>query len=502
MDKRINNLVGSLDRIKMGDERDENMKAEELNKKILYLLSQENRYLTATELAEQLKVSTKTIYRHINKINDSQNQPIFISKGKGFKLNSQTTCPQTLSSEVPFSRLDKMLLRLLFYSPDSLSLFDLAEKYFVSVPTVEKDFMTLKETYTQKNLQFKRQNFQIKVIGEEAIIRQLINEILQEQIENLNQARVFGEGKTSFIKAQITMMERVLGQSIPYPYNVNIFSHLLILIRRATRGKETLDLIYDQQEMKEQIKLYPHLYRLAEAIIKNIDHHFKLNISETEVLYLFQYLMASGLGKSRENLSIRYSKRTEEICSIIIERMSQIGHYHFNKSLLKKDLIPHISSLLHRLDNKISVGNAILNQIKLEYHQLYEDVKKVMDEVCQTYHLSGLSENEIGFIVIYFAKNIEFRNSLRVLVICTSGIGTAQLISTKLSRYFPDLEIVDTASNLDQNLELKVKGKVDFIISTVPLKKDFGLPNVVISALLNDYDKERIQHVKEQLSNF
>ena len=56
--------------------------------KIIKILSKSDRFVTADELAKSIGISTKTIYRAVNGINDHYDEPIIVSeRGKGLKLN-------------------------------------------------------------------------------------------------------------------------------------------------------------------------------------------------------------------------------------------------------------------------------------------------------------------------------------------------------------------------------------------------------------------------------
>lgn len=95
-----------------------------LDREILNLLEQTANFMTAKELSTKLNVSTKTIYRAINQINDKVGDPklIVASKGKGIQLNQDRSTDQltqmpsanlsAMNSLSPSRRREQVLLRL------------------------------------------------------------------------------------------------------------------------------------------------------------------------------------------------------------------------------------------------------------------------------------------------------------------------------------------------------------------------------------------------------
>nr|WP_257611188.1 hypothetical protein [Oenococcus oeni] len=80
---------------------------------------------------------------------------------------------------------------------------------------------------------------------------------------------------------------------------------------------------------------------------------------------------------------------------------------------------------------------------------------------------------------------------------CTSGFGTAQLLNTKISKVFPELQIVDVIGTSELNSKLKDNPDIDMIISTVNVKKT-SKKIILVSALFNSQDRDRIERELEK----
>ena len=89
----------------------------------------------------------------------------------------------------------------------------------------------------------------------------------------------------------------------------------------------------------------------------------------------------------------------------------------------------------------------ILQDIKIEYADTFEDVKEATNRIFEEQYGQKLSDDEIGFLTLYFAKYIEQHpRKINVLIMCASGIGTSELLKVKVKKYFPQLNIIDVVS--------------------------------------------------------
>ena len=79
---------------------------------------------------------------------------------------------------------------------------------------------------------------------------------------------------------------------------------------------------------------------------------------------------------------------------------------------------------------------------------------------------------------------------MRVLLVCSTGIGTSHLLKSRILRAFPDWEVVATvpANNL---LSVTQKMVPNLVISTIHVP-EIDIPVVYVTAFLNDADLQRI----------
>lgn len=165
------------------------------------------------------------------------------------------------------------------------------------------------------------------------------------------------------------------------------------------------------------------------------------------------------------------------------------------------ELENHIRYLVQRLLNSVYLPNALLNDIQVEYKTIYKTICETSIEVAKEFNLPNISEDEAGFISLYFAKYLELdRKKINVYIVCTTGIGTSELISVKIRQTFPMINIVGITSNITISKILKSGDEqIDLLITTIPISQQLNIPTVLVSSILTNRDIETVKHVMEEL---
>lgn len=89
-----------------------------------------------------------------------------------------------------------------------------------------------------------------------------------------------------------------------------------------------------------------------------------------------------------------------------------------------------------------------------------------------------------------------------MILACASGIGSAQMLASRLQKELPQLNIVDVVSFLDLDSSLAKYPNVKTVISTVPFESD-SLQVIQVSPLLDEADVEKLrEHIQVFEKNF
>lgn len=488
---------------------------EERKQSLLLYFSKNRDFVTAAELSRVLNVSTKTIYRLIKQMNkESPNGDLIYSeKGRGYKLDykmyleygqERTVQKVTLS---PTERRNKVMEELLLCSPREKNIFEMYGEYYVSETVITSDEKIISQILEKYGLTLIRKNRMIKIIGNEPGLRKAIKDFIQTakliDIEELNfsTGSRFNRYDANFVLRQLKIIEEKLQITIPHPYNINIFSHIYILIARFRSTGNSFAKQSDSlsnEELEEMQKELP-LFRIAEQVIQNTEVYIHDQLPEIEIYFLFQYLVSSrmeGVTSEVENIT----EKVKQVTDSYIAEMTQRTNISISSKSIFNNLVKHIKPMLNRLEHGIVVKNSLLEQIKLEYPQIFIDVEEISKLLQQKYLLPEINEDEIGFLTLYFAQAVESNpNKIQTLIMCTTGIGTSELLKVKVEKKFPEIEILDVVATRNIKDIIRNYPNTDLIITTVVPKDKIEIKTLLVNAMFTIEDQERLQETIEKL---
>ncbi|EGO63057.1 BglG family transcription antiterminator [Acetonema longum] len=486
--------------------------------KIVTFLAKSDGYVSANTLADFLKVSPKTIYRDIVSIKKKtgNNNLIKQSQGKGLQmdlsslptisrngLNRQKNLPGMSVNE----RRKHLLILLLLQSPQESSIKGLSEYYYVSNASIVNDLKSIEQQLEPYHLSLIRSHKGTYIEGKERNIRKMLMQILEympvafqedSYLARENHHYMFKEFPQedfAFIGHLLKAVENMLGAAIKDPYYINIFTHLVILIKRLRNDSFKAD--YEVLQEKDREIKNEQIFRVAQYVIHKINKYIGLKVPEIEVFYIYQYFTSCSIEAS-ENFIIDVTSETskeKETTWQLIEDASHTLQVDFSKdSALQQNLFLHMCSLLKRIQYDISISNPLLQDIKKEFPVMFEIVKHSFLKQKNLPILHKISDDEISYIVVYFQASLEKQSSVkRALIVCSSGIGTSHLLKTRVKNAFPEWEIVNTvsANHITQVLD---KEKIDLILTTIHINLSKDIPIVLVSALFNEIDILKVKN--------
>lgn len=489
------------------------MKLSKNERSLIELFIVENKKITAKEISDKLNISTKTVYRMIKRINELSSEGEIIESyiGKGLVLNySNYLKLDNLGLEKTDdveNRVTNVLLELLFRSPRRAKLDYLYESYYVSSETIYTDIERIKEFIEPYHLELKKENQYLRIVGTEKNIRSLSyllvisTSILNKESYSINDDEI-SQYDADFLTSQLEMIEQSLGGALLYPYSINIFSHLYILLSRYRKGsikfEETIQCLPLDDFEKNLIEDNQGHYEIAQKVVNNIGSYLSNEINSIEVFHLFQYIISARINTKIDYLDYEFTKQSFEEC---IRFMETALKYDFDALRKDENFLSHFHLMLYRSKNEILVKNEILNDITREYQDLYEGLVKFNEWFSLNHQINKISNDELGFLVLYFAKVFEQRNAKKkIIIMCSSGVGTSELLKVKVGKYFPHLEIVDVVSvNQFKKKYPKTEDlEIDFILSTVVLKElRLNVPVILVSVMFTKQDQEQVKNIME-----
>lgn len=473
---------------------------------ILNILNFED-YISAKYLSEQLYVSTKTIYRLVKKINDMSKiefgeMIIFSEPGKGYILNS-FFINKHIYSAFNFSEentWNEIILSILFSHPKKrhISIFN---GEYLSGSSLNRRLKETEDYFEKNSIRLINENDYLYLEGTEINIRKAINNLLVEITKNksLNDVGLeMNKMDKFFLDNQLSIIEKYLNQNIIYPYDITIMTHLFMVIKRYREG--SVSYLNSQQPLEEEEKELMdsciEIKEVSKIVIKNISDYLSIEINDLEIYFLFQNIYSSNLKKRDSN--IHDKKLAQNISERIIKNfysISDVSLLPLSRTLYE-DLYQHIEPMVNRLRLGIEVENLLLEEVMIEYGNTFKKLTEIVSEINEDLPFdTKISINEIGYLTLYFEKyNISKKMNKRVLLVCSTGIGTSELLQVKIKNKYPSLDIVATMSQrqVKNNIDFILEN-IDLIFTTIKLTENIGkIPVLNISPLLLNKDIQNI----------
>ena len=246
----------------------------------------------------------------------------------------------------------------------------------------------------------------------------------------------------------------------------------------------------------DNIKGTQHVFdKLAESVITLIAQYCNIEVNESEIRYLsFLLCECRFIRKKAPNILLMkaqfLSRRLIELVSIDLK--IDLTH-DFD---LYMGLSQHLATMYSNV--KDYPTGEFFDEFKRENDWIIHIVSKYC-YLLEEYYKRKISANELIYICFHFCAGIERKNGssqcINVMVVCSSGIGTSQLLIAKLNNYF-NFNILKAVSL--HELEYIDTSDVDLIISTVEIKEP-DQQYVLVNPLLKDKDFLKISSV---LHNF
>ncbi len=469
---------------------------------LLLYLSRQREYTTANTLANVLQTSVKTVYRLIKKVNESEIL-ITAAKGKGYKLNYDSymvkTCNHSMHNISPYQRQNNIMVELLYQSPSFMLITDLYKSYYVSNAVIFKDEKMISTILMKYNLLYERKNRRSRIVGSEENIRKAISDMIAANqpldIEDLKKfvSITLDTRDVVFVLEQLHLIEMEMGTEFSYPYDINLFFHIYIMIRRIRNDGIVVSNITKEAEMAQN----KALCKAASHVIHRIHNYIHRPLPQAEVNYLWQYLVAFRMKENGEGVS--ELPLVKEVTEEYINYFRDILGKHQDD--IYQDLLLHIRPMIQRLQQNIKIKNRLLESIKVEYGMIFKRVQETSQLVSQKFDLPMVNDDENGFITLYIARVLEQNpRPINIVIVCTTGVGTSELLKVKVAKRFPQVHMIAIISTRDIGQTLKQYPEIDMLLTTVHITQNIEIPVILVSAVFNITDQERVQRAVEEIS--
>ncbi|WP_192458875.1 BglG family transcription antiterminator [Musicola keenii] len=467
-----------------------------------------NEPLPQDELARRLAVSTRTVRTDISQINELLAQHgahLVLSRGVGYQLQiqdaqryacweaTQTAAMPTRVPRTSTERVQSLLVRFLT-SAFAFKLEDVAERWFVSRPTLQSDMAEVREVLGRYHLSIEtRPRYGMKLLGSEVSIRTCLTDLVYQMVQDDG-----GEAPTlpptaldreTLSRLQVILHDVFSRSGIRMTDEAECYLGLYcaVAIRRIGEGYPLSD--FTAEDVDDDVREAAHqLISVMRAMTGKA-------ISASEEAYLRVNLAARRIQELSGNASAISPDDGESLVDYILSYINT--HYNFNLQndpQLRADLLTHIKTMITRVRYQITIPNPLLTNIKQHYPMAY-DVTLAAVSSWSKYTPYVISENEVGFLVLHIGVGLErhydvgYQRHPQVLLVCDTGNSTIRMIQAMLWRRYPQMVVNNIISLRDYRTLPEVEE--DFVISTTRLTEK-GKPVLVMSPFPTDYQLEQL----------
>lgn len=496
-------------------------------KQTMLMLIENDTPITVSEISSKLNVSEKTVRNYLEEVKDDFNRlgtelikkpnvGIYLNIDKEQKIVLKEKLNIAIDNIYSSEYRQKYILKILFKNRYTYTIQLFADDLYCSKNTILADLVYVQKWLENHDLQLMRkQNQGLWIEGNEDTFRHammsLFSEINEESKNNdiniteteeldyrldhinYNKIKQFFP-KLNFYKIQniIQESEKKLGYYFTDQAFVNLIVHIAIALERIKFDKK----IYIEKDYFEYIKKNKE-YDIAKWVVENLSKEFNLEIPEKESAYICLHMLGAKIQQNiyleDYNMFIDSQKNSYiEVAKEIIDLVSEILRIDLSKDeILLAGLTLHLRPTIVRLKHNLQLRNPLLQKIKREYISIFGATWSC-NSIFEKRFGASINEDEVGYISLHIASAIDrLNNKIRTIVVCSSGIGTSQIVANRLKNRLPELEITGVIPLND--LTSKIIEENDMIISTVAMTK-CNNKVVCINTFVDETDILRIRH--------
>lgn len=489
-----------------------------LQKRLLDILAEflkADTVLNQSYLSKTLGVSKKTIQNDIKALNDvvqGYGAVIESQRGKGYELKVrekevfEAFCRGAFNEDhknVPDThegRVSYILTRLLT-ARGYLKLDDFADELYVSKSTVHlimKDVTDILGRYKLSVEQ--RPYYGIRVRGDEFSIRLCLSQHLYARDEGIRLLKHDPHLEEDLLQSDLPIRDTILEgirQTDIFLSDMeldNLVIHIAIAIRRLKESHYIKTLRVDLSELKETAE-----FGIAKTIIQKLEEALSISFPEEETAYVAIHLLGTKVvSRTEKNVHVLLGDEVNRILNKILESIRASFGIDFTQDQeLRFGLGLHLKTLLNRVKYGLNLRNPLLGDIKNSYPYAFEIALAAAKELSHALKRK-INENETGYLAIHFGAALS-RNNVkdapkRCLLVCATGLGSAQLLKYKIEELFGEkIQIIGTTGYYQLKVEDIWRQNIDFIISTIHIPVPLPIPVIKVNTIFQKQDAKAIR---------
>lgn len=473
--------------------------------KLIRILSDYTEFVTASSLAANMDVSTRSIKSYIQEINSVYPEAIESSR-EGYRIDKQAArrILEESGTHIPQSSQERIvyIINSLIKSDTSVNTYDLCDEMFISYSTIKNDLQAVKSKLRKYDLQLNNNHDNLTVSGLEKNKRRLLSSILYDE-SNVNFVNletiqnIFPEIEIELIKDSLLEIFDRFHYFVNDYSLINLVLHITIAIDRI-RNRNV-----NTEDIRDMPPISSHEYELARGIARKIEQDFRIEYNQAEVYELALLLISRATAIDYQSITVSNLEDfiTPECLALVRELISDVNSYYYIDLTEPEFLIRfalHIRNLLQRSKNNYFSRNPLTEEIKTSCPLIY-DVSVCLSSTIKERTGISINDDEIAYIAFHLGSTLEAQKNLSEKVTaalyCPSYYDTNVKLTDTINRHFSSELLITNI--FTEERELEKTGKNDLVLSTVPLNSVIQLPLLQISPFFTEKD---VQSLRRQLT--
>lgn len=482
------------------------------NYTILKYLKEVGEYVTSEQLSAICHVSTKTILKDIQSLNEDMkvtDNYIDVKPSYGLKLviNDMDAFSDFSASYRPFqdyfvfsvNEREDWVQKYLIEEDKWIKSEYICEMLFISPSVLSQCLKTIRKSLAQYDLKLvQKPHYGMKVEGREFNKRLCLSAIYMTYIDQREDfpGKQFNEEELEVINTITSVLDNVLTRfeiSMSEVSVQNFIIDIFVLLKRVKQGillKATEKMVIDISRWTESI--------VAVEIAKEIKKQLDIELGDQEIVSLSIHLASKRIIRHYDESIHRIIQNFDvmQIVDNMLDNIAEQWHIDFTQdrelcSMLTLHLIPlEVSSRYN-----VVLQNPLTIKIKQQNILAYQLAVSACNQLVD-YHGNNLSDEEISYIALHIELALlrkQIKEKKNVLIMSGGGRGTSSILAYQIkelyNKYINEIKMVDYIGIKKYDFS-----HVDLLITSAPIKEELPISIIEVNYYLTEQDKKKIKN--------
>lgn len=475
---------------------------------LIQTLLEQNQQLNATQLAQQLGVSVRTVHNYINAIND-QYPGAIASTPRGYKIspNLARSALNKEPHEIPQTAPERCsyILNRLIQSGGMLNLFDICDEIFISTTTFQSLLGKMRRMTRDYDLTLNVVSDTVTLQGRERNKRRLLSSLLYSES---SVAFTSMDGlQAAFPSIDIEEIRSdVMEVFDEFHYFINDYSLLNLLLHVAIAINRVQNGCVNYEIDPATAPLASHEQELTRHVVRRLEESFHIVFSPAEAYEMALLLVSRASALDYESINAdNISQYIGENCLMLVNQLISAVKDSYGIDLNEPEFFVrfalHIHNLMLRASNKAFCKNPLVTEIRQTCPLIY-DVSVQLSGIILDKTGIAIDEDEIAYIALHLGGALETQKELAsripAVLYCPSYYNMDSSLSERLNHRLGAKIVLNNVYTHERDLDNLPPNQL--VIATVRLHRVYDFPLVIISPFLTNTDCLAINRKVEEIN--